>query len=115
MKIAREPAIWLTAFATILRLIGAFWIDLSPEAQGWWNAGATALASVIVAIWVKRDGQVAAALGFLQAVLAIAVGYGADISAEQQALIMSAVGALAAAFIRTQVVAPVPATPAVNR
>ena len=45
----------------------------------------------------------------MQAVLALAVGFGAHLPTENQAVIMSFVGALAAAFIRTQVGAPVTA------
>ncbi len=109
MKLSRDPALWLTAFATAVRLFGAFIIDLSPDQQTVLNAAATAVAGLVVAIVVTRDRQVPAALGVLQALLALAVGFGAHLSAEQQALIMSFVGAAAAAFTRTQVVAPVAA------
>jgi len=108
-KLSRDPALWLTLFATAVRLGGAFVIDLSADQQAYLNAGATAVASMIVAVWVRRDGQVAALLGVAQALLALAVGFGADLSAESQAVIMSFVGAVAAAFIRTQVTAPVTA------
>jgi hypothetical protein len=108
-KLSRDPALYLTAFATLVRLAAAFWWDVSDAQQAWLNAGATAAAGVIVAVWVRKDGQVAAILGFIQALLALAAGFGAHLSAENQALIMSAVGALAAAFVRTQVVAPVSA------
>jgi hypothetical protein len=108
-KPSRDPALYLTAFMTLVRLGAAFGLNFSDEQQAWLNAGATAAAGVIVAIWVRRDGQVAAVLGFIQAMLALAAGFGAHLSAENQALIMSAIGALAAAFVRTQVVAPVSA------
>ncbi len=104
----REPAIWLTLFATAVRLVGAFVIDLSADQQAWLNAVATAAASLIVAAMVK-DGLVAAILGFAQALLALAVGFGLNIDADGQAVIMSFVGAAVAMFVRTQVIAPVPA------
>lgn len=107
MKLSRDPALWLTAFATAIRLFSAFVIDLSPDQQAVLNAAVTAIAGLIVAIVVKRDKQIPAALGVIQALLALAVGFGAHLSADQQALIMSFVGAAAAAFTRTQVVAPV--------
>jgi len=110
MRLSRDPALWLTVFATAARLFGAFVIHLDADHQAWLNAGATAVAGLIVAVWVKRDGQVAALLGLAQALLALAVGFGLHISAEGQAAIMSFVGAAAAAFIRTQVTAPVSAT-----
>lgn len=109
MRLSRDPAFYVTVFATALRLVAAFIIDLSAEQQTWLNAGAAAIGGAVVAIWVRRDGQVAALTGVATALLAIAVGFGADISAEGQAAIMSAVGLLAAGFIRTQVEAPVPA------
>jgi len=108
-KLSRDPALWLTVIATSIRLIGAFFFEISPEQQAWLNAVATAGASLYVAFAVRRDGQVPALLGFAQAIIALAVGYGADLSAEQQAVIMSIIGALAAAFTRTQVTAKVTA------
>lgn len=104
----REPAILLTLFATAVRLLGAFVIDLSGDQQAVLNAAATAIAALTVAFMV-RDGQVAAILGVAQALLALAIGFGLDVNAEHQAVIMSFVGAVVAAFVRTQVVAPEPA------
>jgi len=109
MKLSRDPAVYLSLFATALRLMAAFWWHVSDDQQAILNAGATAVAAAVVAIWVKRDGQLPAALGVIQALLAIAVGFGAHLSAENQAIIMSFVGTAAAIFIRTQVVAPVAA------
>jgi hypothetical protein len=104
-SLSRDPAIWLTAFATTVRLVAAFWIDLSGEQQAVLNAVATALASFIVAVMVRKEGQVPALLGVVQAIIALAVGFGAHLSAEQQAIIMSVIGGVVAAFVRTQVVA----------
>lgn len=109
IKVSREPALYLTLVATAVRLVAAFWINLSGEQQAVLNAAATAVAGLVVALWVRRDGQVAALLGVVQAVLALAVGFGADLSAEAQAVIMSFVGAAVAMFVRTQVDAPTPA------
>jgi hypothetical protein len=106
-KLSREPALWLTLFATVVRFGGAFLFEISETQQAVLNATATAVASFIVAFWVRRDGQVAALLGVAQALLALAIGFGLDVSAENQAVIMSMVGALAAAFVRTQVTAKV--------
>lgn len=106
-KFSRDPALWLTLVATAVRLASAFVFHLSGEQQAVLNAVATAVAALIVAVWVRHDGQVAAILGAAQALLALAIGFGLNVSAENQAVIMSFVGAVAAAFIRTQVVAPV--------
>src|SRR3982751_2466772 len=92
-KLSRDPALWLTLVATAVRLASAFVFHLTGEQQAVLNAAATALAALIVAVG--------------QALLALAIGFGLNVSAENQAVIMSFVGAIAAAFIRTQVVAPV--------
>jgi hypothetical protein len=42
-------------------------------------------------------------LGFVQVLVALAVGFGLDLSAEQQALILAAAAALAALLVRSQV------------
>ena len=109
IRLSREPALYLSLFATTVRLFAAFVIHLTDGQQAVLNAAATAVAGLIVAVWVRRDGQVAGLLGVVQAILALAVGFGADLSAEAQAVIMSFVGAAAAMFIRTQVSAPTPA------
>lgn len=108
-KLSRDPALYLTLFATMVRLAAAFFLHLSIDQQAVLNAAATAVAGLIVAFWVARDGQVAAILGVAQALLALGVGFGLHVSAENQAVIMSFVGALVAAFVRTQVTAPVSA------
>ncbi len=109
MKLSRDPAFYVTLAATVIRLLAAFVVDLSADQQTWLNAGCAAVGGVVVAFWVRRDGQIAALTGLATALLAIAVGFGADISAEGQAAIMSFVGVAAAAFIRTQVTAEVDA------
>lgn len=108
MRLSRDPAFYVMLAATVIRLVAAFWIDLSDDQQTWLNAGVAAVGGVVVAFWVKREGQIAALTGLAAALLAIAVGFGADISAEGQAAIMSFVGVFAAAFIRTQVTATAP-------
>lgn len=107
IRLSRDPAIYLSLFATAVRLASAFWFHVSDEQQAVINAVATAAAGLIVAFWVAKDGQVAAVLGVAQALLALAVGFGLNVSAELQATLMSFVGLALAAFVRTQVTAPV--------
>lgn len=106
-RLSRDPAIYVSLFATALRLAAAFWIHLTDGQQAVLNAAVTAIAGLIVAFWVARDGQVPAILGVAQALLALAIGFGLNVSAENQAVVMSLVGLVVAAFVRTQVVAPV--------
>lgn len=110
LRLSRDPALYLSLFATALKLACAFWLNFSDDQQAILNAAAAAIVGVAVAIWVRRDGQVAAILGAVQAILALAVGFGLHLAAEQQALIMAFVGTALAAFVRTQVVAKVPPT-----
>jgi uncharacterized membrane protein YeaQ/YmgE (transglycosylase-associated protein family) len=111
MAFRRDPALWLTLVATAVRLLSAYVLNWSADQQAVVNAVAAALAGVIVALAVRHDGQVAAIMGFVSALLALAVGFGWHLSAEQQAMIMSFVGAVAAMFVRTQVGARVGPTP----
>lgn len=107
-KLSRDPALWLFLVASGVRLAAAYgpW-TITVDVQAAVNALATAIASFIVAAIVVRDKQVPALLGVVQALIALAVGLGLRLDPEMQALIMSGVGGLVAAFVRTQVVAPV--------
>lgn len=104
----REPALWLTLVAIIVKTVCAFGVHVSPDQQSVINAVAAALVGLIVAA-STGDGIAAAALGFVQATIALAVGFGLHWSADQQALVMSLVAAAVAMFVRTQVIAPVAA------
>lgn len=108
-NLSRDPAVWLSLFATAVRLGAAFLFHITDSQQAVLNAAATAIAGLVVALWVIKDGQVAALLGVAQALLALAIGFGLNVSAENQAVIMSVIGTAVAAFVRTQVSAPVTA------
>lgn len=105
--LGRDPALLLALFAAALKLGCAFWLDLTGDQQAILNAAAAALVGLALAVFVRHDGQVAAILGAVQAVLALAVGFGLHLDGVQQALIMSFVGTALAAFVRTQVIPPV--------
>jgi hypothetical protein len=109
-KLSRDPALYLALVAMAVKLLSAFIIHVSDDTQTAVNAVAAAVAAAIVATVVRHDGQVAAILGVAQALIALAVGFGLNVSAGDQALVMSFLGLLAAAFIRTQATAPVSAT-----
>ncbi len=103
----RDPALFVSLGATSIRLISAFFITLSVEQQSALNAVIAAVAGLIVTGLV-RDGLPAAILGVVQALIALALGFGLEISADNQAVVMSFVGTVIAMFVRTQVTAPVP-------
>jgi hypothetical protein len=104
----RDPALWLTLIATAVRLFSAFVIDLSADQQAVLNAVAAAVAGFVIAK-VTHQGQPAAILGLVHALLALGVGFGLHMDPDTQALVMSFVGLVISMFIRTQVIAPVPA------
>ncbi|WP_047894835.1 hypothetical protein [Micromonospora sp. RV43] len=105
----RDPAIFLAVIAAAIKLIAAFLINLTADQQAVLNTAAAAAVGVAVAFIARKDGQVAALLGFAQAGLAAAVGFGLDLSAEKQAVLLSFVGVVLGMFERTQITAPVPA------
>lgn len=106
MKIlGREPALWAALAAAAIKLVAAFWIDLSVDQQSTLNAIVAAVIGLGVAIAV-RDGIQAAVLGFAQAALALAIGFGLHMSADNQAVIMSFVAVAVGMFVRTQATAP---------
>jgi hypothetical protein len=107
MKIfGREPAAWAGLFSILLQVIGAFVVDLTPQTQAWVNGVFVAALGLVVAIAV-HDGVIAAVTGFAQAAVTLAVGLGLDWSSGRQAIVLTAVTAVAQAFVRTQVTAPV--------
>jgi len=104
----REPVLWLTLVSVLVKVVSAFWVNVSSNEQAVINAAAAAAVGLFIALSV-HDGVSAAVLGLVQAVIALAVGYGLHWSPDQQALVMSAAAALVAMFVRTQVTAKVTA------
>lgn len=103
---SREPAVWVAVAAAAITLATTLGLPLTPEQQTILNAAIVAVAGLVTAVWVKRDGQLPAVLGVAQALLAVAVGFGLNWGPERQSAILAMITVLAAAFVRTQVVAP---------
>lgn len=109
MKVfGRDPALWLAFVAGLVQLVSAFFLPLSDAQQGVLNAVAVAGLGLITAWAVARDKLVPAIMGAVQALLSLAVTFGAGLSGEQQFVIMSFVAATVGMFVRTQVTAKVP-------
>jgi len=104
--LGREPALWAGLVNAIIYMLGALVFDLSPEMESLLIAVTAAILGVIVA-WRTRDGISAAILGFAKAVLALVLGLGLKIGADQQAAILTLIAAVTAMFVRTQVTAPI--------
>lgn len=109
MSLAREPALLLIGFlAPTVQLLTLIIGDLSIDQQGAVNAVAAALASVATALIVKAEGMAAIMTGAAQAVISCAISFGANLTPEIQASIMTILGLMIAAYVRTQVVANTP-------
>lgn len=110
MTLRREPALlWLGLVAPVVQALAAFVFHADPEVQGMVNAAAVAIAGAITAFFVRSDNLVPAITGAIQAVIALVLAFGVDWSAQQQAALMVALGAVAAFLVRDRVTAPVPA------
>ncbi|MHA6765285.1 hypothetical protein [Streptacidiphilus sp. PAMC 29251] len=107
----REPVLWLALIAVIVKFVSAFWLHTSADQQAVINAAAAAAVGLLVAL-STHDGVNAAILGFVQALVALGVGFGLHWAPDQQALVMSLATAVLAMFTRTQVTAPVSAAQA---
>ncbi|WP_127503025.1 hypothetical protein [Actinoplanes solisilvae] len=102
----REPAMWSALINAFIYLLGALVFNFSPEMESLLIAVTAAVLGIVVA-WQTQDGLSAAILGFTKAFLALLLGFGLNVGADQQALVLSFVAAATAMFVRTQASAPV--------
>ncbi|MEV6633865.1 hypothetical protein AB0M54_24250 [Actinoplanes sp. NPDC051470] len=107
-QLSRDPAFYVGLAAAAIQFFSLFVTELSGGQQAALNAVVVALAGFATALWVRRDGQIAALVGVAQAVVSGVLYFGIDLSAERQASIMALITLVAAAFVRTQVEAPAP-------
>jgi hypothetical protein len=105
----REPALWAGLINVGVYLLGATVLHLDKTKEAVVIAVAAAVLGVLVAI-STHDGVSAAILGFIKAVIALALGFGLKISADNSAVILSVLATFSAMFVRTQATAKVPAT-----
>lgn len=108
MKIfGRDPAAFLAIVAVGVQAVVAWGVDLSETQQAAINAAATLVMGLAIALVVARDQIIPAAGGALGAVLQLLVAFGFDISADKIATAGALLTAVLAAWLRTQVTAPV--------
>ncbi|MCP9209668.1 hypothetical protein [Streptomyces cucumeris] len=112
MKIlGREPVLILGFIAVALKLSAAYGLDVSNTQQTLINTVLSCLVAVASA-WILRNGAIGAAImQFASAALALFVGFGLDLSAEEQAGWMALVAAALAILERPQVVPPISILP----
>jgi hypothetical protein len=111
MSLARYPALVLGMVASVIQVGSGLFLDLTVAQTSLINAAVVAILGAVTAWLVKGDALVGALVGVGQALLALMIGFGLVLSPELQASIMALVSAAAAAYVHTQVVAPVPPQP----
>lgn len=104
----REPAIFWAMVAAMLQGVSLLF-GFEPEVQGLVNAALVAVAGFATAAMVSVDAALPALVGLIKAVLALVIGFGIQIPDTTQVAIMAVVTAVAAFWVRAQVVAPLPA------
>lgn len=108
LRIKREPAIALAAFAALVQFLATYFFDWTTEQQGLINGAAVVIVGALTAWAVSAEKGLAFMAGVAQAVISLALGFGATITADQQTAIMAVVTTVVGLFVRTQVVAPQP-------
>lgn len=111
MKIfGREPATILAFIAVALKLGSAYGLGVTETQQALIMAFLSCVVAVAEVFILKTGAAFAALVNLGQAGIALFIGFGLDVSAEQQALWMLAIeGGLALFVVRPQVTAPIPA------
>jgi nicotinamide riboside transporter PnuC len=102
----REPALWAALLNAVVYVLCAWIFHPSPQVEAGIIAVISAVLGIVVAVSTK-DGVSAAILGLVKAVLALLLGFGLKMSADQQAGILALAAALTGMFVRTQATAPI--------
>ena len=112
MKIfGREPVYILGFIAVVLKLGAAYGLDVSDTQQTLINTALALLVAAVSAIVLKTGAAGAAIVQLANAVLALFLGFGIDMSATAQAGWMSLVSAGLALVLHREVTAPVSSLP----
>jgi hypothetical protein len=107
--LGREPVYILGFVAVALKLASAYGLDVTADQQAVIMAVLSGVVALVAAIVLRTGAAAAAIVNLAQACLALFLGFGLEMSAEQQALWMLAVEGAIAIFLRREVTAPVPA------
>lgn len=104
----REPVYILAFVAVVLKLASAYGLDVTAEQQAVIMAVLSGVVALVEAVVLRTGAAAAAIVNLAQGVLALFLGFGLELSAEQQALWMLAVEGAVALVLRREVTAPVP-------
>lgn len=103
----REPALWAAFFAALFSAAGTFLFKLTTDQEGALNGVVAAVLATIV--WrVTKDGTPALILGLIKALIMLAAAWHFSLPPDRQTALMTALSAIIAMFVRTQVAAPIP-------
>lgn len=107
MYFRREPAVLMGLTAGVVQVLSAFVLHWTDEQQGLVNAALGLAAGVVTAAMVRLDRALPLLGGFVQALFAVGLAFGYELSPVAQSAVMALVSALVGAFTRTQVTAKV--------
>lgn len=106
--IGREASQLAAAAAGLIQLASLL-LHLTPDQQGALNAAVVLIVGALTAWAVNGEKAAPMLAGVVQAVLAVAVSFGLNLSASTQASVMAFVAAAVAVWMRGIVTAPVSA------
>lgn len=106
--LGREPVYLLAFVAVTLKLASAYGLDVSAEQQAVIMAVLSGVVAVVEAVVLRTGAAAAAIVNLAQGVLALFLGFGLAMTAEQQSLWMLVVEGAVALMLRREVTAPVP-------
>jgi hypothetical protein len=105
--IARETAQIAAVVAGLIQLIGALTLGFTVDEQGALNALVVVLLGVLTALSVSAEKAAPLIAGVVQAMLAVALSFGFQLTPQLQGSIMAFVVAVVAFYLRTVVTAPI--------
>lgn len=107
--LGREPIQWISLLSAAIALFSSLVIPLDGGQQGALIAVVTAVFGFVGAVAVSGEKAAPLVAGLVQSALALALAFGLALSPEVQGSVMAFVAAGVGWYLRTQVVAPVPA------
>ena len=103
----REPAVFFEMLVAVALGV-LLTTPLQEPALGYANAAVVAAGGLLTAAFVKGDQVLPALIGFIKAAFALILGLGVVLPVNLETGILAIVSAIGAAYVRTQVTAPVP-------
>lgn len=108
----REPAVFFEMLVAVALGV-LLTTGLEEPVLGYANAAVVMAGGLLTAVFVKGDQALPALIGFIKAAFALIISLGVALPVNLETGIIAIVSAIGAAYVRTQVVAPVPPKPAV--